>query len=342
MRQKIYFVIIPMLFCVALHPALAQYGGPGMGNRGYASDGFEGFESLEDGRIKQKEGSIWFRLSADTPAEQLAYSRQREADGKLNSARKGYEALVRKWPATTEAAQAQLALANVQEKRKQYSKAFEEYQYALTHYAGNCPYEEIIDRQFRIANYLLHNNTSMFGLVLSGTKDIRMRFEQIVVNAPRSPVAAEAMLKIGSIREGDKDYEEAIKVYDGLLNRYPNSKEAATAAYLSSKCRYTLSVKHSYNENRCRESIAFLKAALLRLPEHPDRKDLKGWLLELTDLLIEQNYQRALFYDTQRYNNTAKVSAYRRFLAEFSDSKYGETVRNRLNELNAEQPGNPK
>ncbi|MFA7171997.1 MAG: tetratricopeptide repeat protein [Kiritimatiellia bacterium] len=342
MRQEIYFIICTLLFCVALHPALAQYGGPGMGNRGYASDGFEGFESLEDGRIKQKERSIWFRLSADTASEQMAYCRQREADGKLNSARKGYEALVRKWPVTLEATQAQLALANVQEKRKQYGKAFDEYQYALTHYAGNCPYDEIIDRQFRIANYLLHNNTSMFGWVLSGTKDIRMRFEQIVVNAPRSPVAAEAMLKVGSIREGDKDYEEAIKVYDGLLNRFPNSKEAVTAAYLSSKCRYTLSIKYGYNENYCRESIAFLKAALLRMPNHPDQKDLKQWLLELTDLLIEQNYQKALFYDTKRYNTTAKVSAYRRFLAEFSDSKHGETVRNRMDELSLEQPDNPK
>lgn len=342
MRQKAYFTIFILLCCAALSPALAQSGRSGMGNRGYASDGFEGFESLEDGRIKQKTGSIWFSVSADTPAEQLAYSRQREADGKLNSARKGYEALVRKWPATLEAAQAQLALANVQEKRKQYGKAFDEYQYALTHYAGNCPYEDIIDRQFRIANYLLHNNTSMFGWILSGTKDIRMRFEQIVINAPRSPIAPEAMMKIGSIREGDKDYEEASKVYDGLLNRYPSSKEAVTAAYLSSKCRYILSVKHSYNENRCRESIAFLKAALLRLPNHPNQKDLKQWLLELTDLLIEQNYQKALFYDTQRYSTSAKVSAYRRFLAEFSDSKYGDIVRNRLNELNAEQPGNSK
>ncbi len=342
MRDKAYCIFFTLLLCAALNPALAQYGRSGMGNRGYASDNFEGFESLEDGRIKQKEGSIWFRLSEDSAPAQLAYCRQREADGHLNSARKGYEALVRKWPATPEAAQAQLALASVLEKRGQYGKAFDEYQYALTHYSGSCPYNEIIDRQFRIANYLLHNNKSMFGWILSGTKDIRMRFEQIVINAPRSAIAPEAMMKVGSIREGDKDYAEAITVYDGILNRYPASKEAPTAAYLSSKCRHILSMKHSYNENRCRESIAFLKAALLRLPNHPNRNDLEQWLIELNALLVEQNYQKALFYDTQRYNTDAKVSAYRRFLVEFSDSKYGETVRNRLTELNTATPGNSK
>jgi len=341
MIKTTYFTILVLLISAAMNPVLAQNGRAGM-SRGYASDNFDGFDSFDEERIKQKESSIWFWLSEDTASAQLAYCHQREAKGKLNSARKGYEALVREWPATPEAAQAQLELANVLEKLKQYSKAFEEYQYALVHYSGNCPYEEILDRQFRIANYLLHNNTSMFGWILSGTKDIRMRFEQIVINAPRSHLAPEAMLKIGNIREGEKEYEEASKVYDGILNRYPDSKQAITAAYLSSKCRYTLSIKHNYNENRCRESIAFLKTALQRLPNHPNKVDLEKWLQELNEQLIEQNYQTALFYDTPRYSTKAKVAAYRHFMAEFSDSKYGETVRNRLTELSAGTSGNSK
>lgn len=341
MIKTAYLVILALLISGALNPARAQYGRSGM-NRGYASDNFDGFESFEEDRIKQKESSIWYWLSADTASAQLAYCHEQEAKGNLNSARKGYEALVREWPATPEAAQAQLELANVQEKRKKYSAAFEEYQYALAHYSGNCPYNEILDRQFRIANYLLHDNKSMFGWLLSGTKDIRMRFEQIVMNAPRSSIAPEAMLKVGSIREGEQEYEEACKVYDGILNRYPDSKQASTAAYLSSKCRYTLAVKHNYNENRCRESIAFLKTALQRLPDHPNKVDLERWLKELTDLLVEQNYQKALFYDTQRYDTKTKVSAYRRFMVEFSDSKYGEIVRNRLAELSTAPTGNSK
>ena len=341
MIKRTYFIILALLLSATLNPTLAQYGGAGM-NRGYASDNFEGFDSFDDGRIKQKKGSFWFRLSENTAPEQLVYCRRREKKGKLNSARKGYEALVRKWPATPEAAQAQMELAGVQEKRKKYSKAFDEYQYALAHYSGNCPYNKVLDRQFRIANYLLHNNKSMFGWILSGTTDIRKRFEQIVINAPRSPIAPESMLKVGSIREGNEEYEEATKVYDGILNRYPDSKQAVTAAYLSSKCRYTLSVKHNYNENRCRESIAFLKAAILRLPNHPNKSDLSKWLKELTDLLTDQNYQKAVFYDTRRYNTKAKVSAYRRFLAEFSDSKYAKSVRTRLTELSAGKTGTSK
>lgn len=336
-RFRITFLI--SLFALGLSlPAPAQYNMGG--DRGYASDTFEGFEEVDKEKMPQKEDSWWYWLSADTPAEQLAYCRKREEDGKLNSARKGYEALVREWPATIEAAQAQLNLAHVLEKMKKYEKAFDEYQYALIHYSGNCPYNEIIDRQYKIANLLLHENTSMFGWLLSGTADIRERFELIVRNAPRSPIAPEAMLKVGRIREDDNDLPEAIKVYDGILNRYPKSDQAATAAWLSSRCRYNLAVKHSYNENRCRESVAFLNAAILRLPNHPKRADLEKWHAELKDLLAEQNYQKALFYDSKRYGAATKINAYRRFLSEFPDSKQAPAVRERLAALEGGTPAN--
>ncbi len=319
------------LLLALLTPALAQYGTPG--GRGYATDNFEGFEEVDRDKIPQKNDSWWYWLSEDSAVEQLEYCRMREKRGKLNSARKGYEALVREWPATVEAAQAQLNLAHVLEKMEKYEKAFDEYQYALVHYSGNIPYNEIINRQFKIANLLLHDNKSMFGWFLSGTADIRERFEQIVRNAPRSPVAPEAMLKVGRIREDDKDFDEAITVYDGILNRYPKSRQASTAAWLSSRCRYNLAVEHNYNENRSRETIAFLKAAIKRLPNHPKKVDLESWLTEINNLLVEQNYQKALFYDTKRYNKATKITAYRRFMTDFSDSKYAPAVRERLIQL---------
>ena len=49
---------------------------------------------------------------------------------------------------------------------------------------------------------------------------------------------------------------------------------------------------------------------------------MTAWMSELTALLIEQNYQQAVFYDTKQRNVEAAKAAYRRFLTEFSDSHY--------------------
>jgi outer membrane protein assembly factor BamD (BamD/ComL family) len=309
-------------------------------NKGYASDKFDGFEAIDrdEERTPQKEKSFWYSVSAPTAEAQLTYATTQEAAGSMRSARKGYEALIREWPTSPQAATAQLNLAHLYEKIGKPDKAFDEYQYLLVYFAGHCPYTEVLDRQYRLANSLLHNNRSMFGWLLSNTDTIRERFEQLVRNAPRSAMAPEVMLIIGSIRVSANEYDEAIAVYDGLLNRFPASSQAVSATYLSAQCRHTLAVKHSYNEARCREAIGFFKAVLTRNPTHPQKTQMTAWLNELTALLIEQNYQRALFYDTKQRNAEAAQSAYRRFLSEFSDSKYAEQVRVRIAQLEKAVP----
>ena len=317
----------------------AQTGRMSGANQGYATDKFEGFEAVDnDERLPQKEKSMWYSVSEKTAEKQLAYAVKREGEGRSRSARKGYEALIREWPTAPQAATAQLNLAHLYETLVKFDKAFDEYQYLVTYYAGNCPYNEVLDRQFRIANYLLHNNRSMFGWLLNGMGPIRERFEQIVRNAPRSAIAPEAMLIIGSIRVSENELEEAIKVYDGILNRFPDSPQASSSAYLAAKCRHDLAVKLSNNETRCREALSFSKAVLARLPNHPQKEQMVQWQSELTALLIEQSYQQAVFYDTRQRNATAAKAAYRRFLTEFSDSKYAQPVRNRLAELEKNAP----
>lgn len=319
--------------------AAAQYHRPvGTLQQGYATDQFEGFEAFGvDDSIQQKTPSLWFGVRADSPAGQLAYARGELAQGHLRRARKGFEALVREWPATTEAAEAQLDLARLYEQRKKYARAFDEYQYLLTFYTGVCPYDEVLGRQFKIANFLLHDNKGLFGWALSGTDAARKRFEQVVRNAPGSPLAPQAMLIVGGIRTSEKETDEAIQVYDGLLNRYPETEQATDAAYLSAKCRYERAARHTYNEAHCRDAISFLRAVTARMPRHPKAKEMRGWLDELSRQLEEQSYANAVFYDSRQRNPSAAAAAYRNFLTEFRDSKYAERARARLAELEAKQ-----
>ena len=333
MMKKAVFIVTGMLAT----GALAQYHN-GLYQQGYATDQFEGFEAFGlDDRIEQKTPSFWFDLRTDNPSDELVRAREALEKDHLRGARKGFEALVREWPSAPEAAEAQLALAQLYEKRKKYARAFDEYQYLLTFYAGVCPYDEVLDRQFKIANLLFHDNTGMFGWVLSGTDAVRQRFEQIVRNAPTSPLAPKAMLIVGGIRTSEKETDEAIKVYDGLLNRYGDSEQATDAAYLSAKCRYDRATKNTYNEAHCRDAISFLRAVTVRMPRHPQIAEMTGWLAELSTQLEEQCYKNAVFYDTRQRNRQAALTAYNSFLREFRESKHAERVRVRVAELEAKQ-----
>jgi outer membrane protein assembly factor BamD (BamD/ComL family) len=301
---------------------------------GYATDQFEGFaEVTNDERLAQKEWSLWFSTAEATPEKQLDYTRQAYTNGCFRRARKGYEALIREWPTSKEAAQAQLFLAQLYEERKDYDRAFQEYQYLLTFYAGFCPYNEILDRQYKLANVLRSDNRSMFGWFLNEPAANRIRYEQIVRNAPRAPLAPTCMLIAGDIRREEKEVEEAIKIYDGLLNRYPRSSEAEVAAFFAASSRYARAKTQNSNEANLRDAIAFIKTVRMIMPSHPQNAQMAAWSVELKKQLEDSSYKSAVFYDSKQRNKAAAIAAYRRFLSEFRDSKYAEGVRLRLLEL---------
>ncbi len=335
-KHLIYIMALMTLGVLAQNEQSSAPRAVGATNRhgGYATDQFEGFAEITgDERLEQKEWSLWYGVAEETPVKQLAYARQAYTTGHLRRARKGYEALIREWPTSKEAALAQFFLAQLYEERKKYDRAFQEYQYLLTFYAGLCPYNEILDRQYKLANVLRSDNRSMFGWLLSETTANRVRYEQIVRNAPRAPLAPTCMLIAGDIRREEKENEEAIKIYDGLLNRYPRSPEAEVAAFFAATCRYTRAKTQSTNEENIRDAITFLKTVVTIMPNHPQRAQFASWSVELSSQLEETNYKNAYFYDTKQRNKTAAIAAYHRFLSEFRNSKYAKDVRQRLTEL---------
>lgn len=342
-KQALFCAMAAMTLCLTAQEEPSSGPRPtGSTNRrsGYATDQFDGFEEMKvDERLEQKEWSIWYSVSEDTPAKQLAYARQAYKDGRLRRARKGYEALIREWPTAKEAAQAQLFLAQYYEEIRDYERAFQEYQYLLTFYAGFCPYNEILEHQYKLANVLRSDNQSMFGYLLKQPDANRIRYEQIVRNAPRAPLAPTCMLIAGDIRREEKEIDEAIKIYDGLLNRYPRSPEAEVAAFFAAGCRYNRSRTQASNEANIRDAMTFMKTVQVVMPNHPQRDQLTKWSAELDTQLEEHNYKSALFYDTKQRNKAAAVAAYRRFLTEFRNSKYAEDVRRRLADLETAESG---
>jgi outer membrane protein assembly factor BamD (BamD/ComL family) len=338
-KQNLFCIVSLIALCASAQfedPSSQRPVGAPPKNNGYATDQFEGFKALDpEEQLAQKEDSLWFSVSTESAAQQLAYCRKAFSDGNLRRARKGYEALIRKWPTTKEAAEAQLGLAQLYEARKNYSRAFEEYQYLLTFYSGACPYNDVLDRQLKIANLLRADNKSMFGFLLGESEENRLRYEQIVRNAPRSEMAPKCMLIVGDIRQEQKEMEEAIKVYDGLLNRFPKSPEAEAAAFFASQARVERAQSQKSNEANLRDARAFMQSVLQIMPGHSQRELLNRWVAELSEQLEEHSYMTAIFYDTKQRNTTAAIAAYRRFLSEFRSSKYEERVRERLRELEA-------
>ena len=325
------------LVAVALPPGV----GPGPGVR-YATDAYPGFDSEDELLKPSRKEPRWFGWingpKKDTAAEQFAYAASLEAEESWKSARKAYDALVREWPTSPEAAKAQKAIADIcLGKLLDAEAAFEEYRYLLDFYSSQCNYDEIAELMYKTAELMRDEGKTVLFFRFDNTVDVRRAYEAVVLRAPGAKFAPQAMLTIASLREDEDKQETAATVYENLRSAYPDSPEAAISLYREAKARMIVLRRCEYNRERVQDMIGFLSFALATGKLAPEEvEEVAEFRAEARALLEEEAYNAAKFYDSRTRTKRSAMSAYQRFLDEYPTSDRAPEVRRRLFELQEE------
>ena len=339
--KQITIVVLAALAACAVGGVYAGFserpvGADGL-DAGYATDAYPGFEPSEDKEPEFKERSFWYSVKRETPAEQFDYARDCETNGYHRAALRGYEALVREWPESEVCAEAQrrkagllTRLAEEKDDMSYYGDAFAEYDYLLHFYPGLCNYALIADLQYKLANVMLNEKKTFFGVKYASNREKRRRFERVVRLAPGAEWVPDALLTIGDLRVDDGELAEASVVYNSVVTRFPKLRQAREAVFKSCKCNYDLVNENIYNDNRCRNAVNGFKAALARYPDLNEAELLKLWIQELEKRRDEDAWQRARFYDTRQRSKQTAVAAYESFLKEYPASDHADEARSRI------------
>lgn len=338
MNVKKWLVVgLAMSVAMAVTAApMRNVAGAGMGgNSPYATDAYPGFDGLEDvPRPERREKSWFLSVKRETAAEQYKMAEELESLGEYKDAAKAFDALVREWPASPEAPRAQLRYATLlASKLDEYEDAFDQLQYLLDFYPKDCPYLEIVEKEYQLVNLMVKTRKSFLGFSFLSNRLIRQHYEAIVRRAPGASYVPEAMLRIADLREQDSHYEEAVKVYSSLASKFPESPEARLAAYLEARARMWLCRRLAYNIPRCKDTVGYLKMTQKRLPDLDQIDELKAWDEELTAYLAEDAFKRAKFYDVRQRTRHAAIAAWEQYLRDYPRSSHEQDVRARIAEL---------
>ncbi len=337
--KKLYcmLLMVGVVTAVEAVPSRNVAGSALSGNSPYATDAYPGFDGLDDvKKPERREKSWWFGVKRDTPAEQLAYAKGLEAEGDFKGAAKANDALVREWPSSKEAPQAQLRFMQLLAVQlEDYEEAFLQLEYLLDFYSRDCDYLELVEYGYKLVNTMVEKKKSWFGFSFLSNRLVRQHYESVVRRAPGASYVPEAMLKIADLREQDSHYEEAVQVYSTLQIKYPVTREARVAAYREAAARMWLCRRLAYNIPRCRDTEGYLKMTIQRLPDLEQIEELKGWLAELKKYMAEDAYRTAKFYDSKQRTRHAARSSWERYLADYPDSPHADEVRARIAELSA-------
>lgn len=276
-------------------------------------------------------GVIFHRASGKDAARLLGEAARAEEAGDWKGAAGLCDLLVRSHPYAPEAAEAQLRIGRLQEKRGKYKKAFEEYRYLLHYYPEDNPSDQVLKQMFAIASYYEKRGE---------TSDAMDCYVKITDIAPKWKYTPVALLHLGMMQLEKRKYVDAARTFDEVMTGCPGTPVASKAAALHADALYVLAGKYPEDDATQLRAISSARAALALGDEGSAEYARTGARLEkLLARRYGRHYEMAVFYDCPRYPRETKVAAYKDFLRRFPRAPQAGKARARLARLEQEQAG---
>lgn len=247
------------------------------------------------------------------------------------------------WPLSDYAPRAEYLVGRCLEMEHRDEAAFDKYQDLLKKYPRTDSYDEILWRQYGIANRFYAGQFfrifwGYLPLYTSMDETAKM-YGKIVNNGPYSDVAPHAQLQIGAAREKDKDYEAAVKAYETAADRYHNQPViAADAMYRWAIAYQKQSTKAEYDQGKAGQAIAAYTDFMTVFPDDKRVAEAQQAIIMLKAEQVRGSFVVAQFYEnsktlsaTQRRNGA--IVYYNEVLQLNPNSPYAAQARQRIEAL---------
>lgn len=259
-----------------------------------------------------------------------------------STALKAARRTVKVWPLSDYAPEAQYIVGRCYEARGNDERAFKEYQKVVEKYPRITLFQEVLQRQYEIANRYLAGKFFRVGgyipLYRSMDKTASM-YEKIVRTGPYSEVAPQAQIKIGAAREKQKHYAEAVKAYERAADRYNDRPAiAADATFKAGMAHWKQAQKAEYDQSAAAAAIATFTDFVTLFPGDSRVKQSQKIMDDLRAEQARGSFEIAKFYEKRKKIQGALVY-YNEVLLLDPTSKYANDSRKRIDELKARSNG---
>ncbi len=278
-------------------------------------------------------GGKWTRTRAK---DQLEVAQQAFDSKNYGLGLKAARRTVKVWPLSDYAPQAQYLVGRCLEEQKKDEDAFKAYQALLEKYPKSANYEEVVKRQYEIANrYLAGQWFKLWGYIPffpSMDKTVGL-YEKLIKNGPYSEVAPNAQMNIGAAREKQSDFPQAVKAYEGAADKYHDRKQvAADALYKAAEAYLKQAKTAEYDQNVAGQAISTYTDFMTLYPGDPRVAECQKKIAVLRTEQARGSLIVAQFYEKKKQWDGALVY-YNEVLVRDPNSKYAEQARKRIDEI---------
>lgn len=234
-----------------------------------------------------------------------------------------FEKLIANYPLSKLASESQFYLGLIYEKQGEYYKAFENYQLVIDKYPFTERVEEIVEREYRIANlFYTGEKAKLFGIAILPAKTQAIEiFGKVVENAPYGKYADMAQYKIGLIHLELKDYVNAALAFKEIVEDYPKSPLVDDAKYQIAMCAAGATSGPEYNEEDTDKAIKEFRDFVKRYPDSQMEQEASHFISELENQKAQNSFNIAQFYERQGSLESATIY-YEEIIEKYPESEW--------------------
>jgi len=273
-------------------------------------------------------------VSASSSRDQLELAHKLEAEGQKDNAMKAYKGLLRRWPLSFFAPEAQYRLGKILEDKADFYNAFQAFQKMVTKYPSSDYFEQALDEQYRIANLYLAGEPQRIWKIPVGPsmeRTIEM-YQRVIKNAPYGTYAPQCQFNIGLARENQRKYTDAVDAYQTVLDNYPTSSVAANAQYQIGYAWMKSCQMGDYDMGAAKKAVDAFQDYLVRYPDSDKAAQAQENIQKLGNRQTQGAFDIAKFYETQHETRAAFIY-YNEVVREDPNSAQSQIAKKRIQEL---------
>ncbi len=209
--------------------------------------------------------------------------------------------ILRVWPLSDYAPRAAYLVGRCLETQHKDEAAFNAYQQIIEKYPKSGQYNEVLWRQYEIANRFLDGEWFKLWNVVPlypSMDETAKLYDKIVGSGPYSEVAPHAQLRIGAAREKQRSYAGAVKAYETAADRYHDQPAiAADAMYRAGVAWEKQADTAEYDQGAAGQAIAAYTDFTTFYPDDKRVPDAQKAIVKLKAEQVRGNFEIAQFYE---------------------------------------------
>jgi len=313
MKKSNLFIISAVLFSLAFAPAASAYWIWTPDSKKFVNPKY----AVKDNPKDQYEWAMSFYEAKD-------YQR----------AAAEFEKLTKHYEYSEYAARSQYYVGLCYENMGKFYTAFLNYQKTIDNFPHIDNMDEIIAREFNIANiYAVKESPKIMGTdIMTSIERAIEIYKKVVDNSPYGKLASEAQFKLGMALKKAERYDEAIAAFQRVVDDYQASEFAEKAKYEVAACAYKSSLKPDYDIESTDKAIKAFEEFSQENYASDLSREASSTIQRLKDKSAEKSMSVAKFYESQKRYESALIY-YQDVVDRFPDSSLINTARAKIEEL---------